>query len=259
MTGPEFDDATLMAFADGELAPALAARVAAAVAQDPAAAARVALFRDTRTVLRAAAARPLDPVPDALMARVRATLDSAGPATPAPARVVPLAAHRPSRVAATALAASLALAIGAAGGFLLARGPSAPAKQAAGPGAGTPIPLLAALGAADVAAALSSAPSGELRTVAAGELVPVATFLSGTGETCREFTLAGADGDTVTAVACHGGDGWDLRLAMVAEAAGAGYAPASAPEVLDHYFAMTAAGAPLSPEDEAAALARLAR
>lgn len=259
MTGSEFDDATLMAFADGELDPALAARVAAVVAQDPAAAARVALFRDTRAVLRDAAARPLDPLPDALMARVRAALDKAGTAAPAPARVVPLAAHRPHRVPAMALAASLALAIGAAGGFLLARGPGAPPGSPMGPGGGAPVPALAALGAADVAAALSSAASGEVRAVAAGELVPVATFLSGTGETCREFTLAGAGGDTVTAVACHGGDGWDLRLAMVAEAAGDGYAPASAPEVLDSYFAATEAGAPLSPEDEAAALAGLAR
>lgn len=255
MTGSEFDDATLMAFADGELDPALAARVAAVVAQAPAAAARVALFRDTRAVLRAAAARPLDPVPDALMARVRATLDSAGAATPAPARVVPLAAHRPRRIPAMALAAGLALAVGVAGGFLLARGPGTPV----GPGTGTPVPVLAALGAADVAAALSSAPSGEVRAVAAGELVPVATFLSGIGETCREFTLAGATGDSVTAVACHGGNGWDLRLAMVAATAGDGYAPASAPEVLDSYFAATEAGAPLSPEDEAAALAGLKR
>lgn len=251
MTGSEFDDATLMAFADGELDPALAARVAAVVAQDPAAAARVALFRDTRAVLRAAAARPLDPLPDALMARVRATLGNAGTAMEKPAAVVPLAPNWPNR--ALALAASLALAIGAAGGFLLARGPGGPD----GPGGGAAVPVLAALGAAEVAAALSAVPSGEVRAVTAGELVLVATFRAGTGETCREFTLTDAGGETVTAVSCHHGAGWDLRLAMVTDGAGVGYAPASAPAVLDTYLAATEAGAPLSPADEAAALADL--
>jgi anti-sigma factor RsiW len=54
MNGHDFDDETLMAFADGELDEAAAARVERAIADDEALAARVALFMETRDQARAA-------------------------------------------------------------------------------------------------------------------------------------------------------------------------------------------------------------
>ena len=83
-----YPDETLMAYADGELDDATAAELDQALARDPELLRRLALFTGTRDVLaEAAAARPLDPVPDALMARVRAPL-AAGAAAPPLARLI---------------------------------------------------------------------------------------------------------------------------------------------------------------------------
>lgn len=249
MAGTEIDDATLMAFADGELDAASAARVAEAVAGDPDAAARVELFRRTRAVLSAAAGmRPAGPVPEALLARVQATLAEAR-ARAAP-EVVPLRPKRGPAAWGMALAASLALAVGVAGGFRIARGPA---------GDAAPGLSLAALGGRDVAAALARLPSGARTAIPGGEMAAVASFRSSAGETCREVEIDPEAGNTVVAVACHTGRGWDLRLAVAAAAAEGGYAPASSLEVLDAYLASTEAGAPLSLEEEAAALAALSR
>ncbi|MGC9419611.1 MAG: zf-HC2 domain-containing protein, partial [Rhodovulum sp.] len=118
MTADEFTDETLMAFADGELDPDQAARVEAAIAADSDLARRAALFADTGDVLaRAAAARPEAPVPDALMARVHETL-AAARAEDSGDNVVPL--RRPALpIRPMAIAASLALGIGLAGGLAI--------------------------------------------------------------------------------------------------------------------------------------------
>jgi len=75
MTGHDFSDETLMAYADGALDAETARRVAEAAARDAAVARRIALFRDTGALLaQARAARAAPPVPGALMARARAAL-----------------------------------------------------------------------------------------------------------------------------------------------------------------------------------------
>jgi anti-sigma factor RsiW len=102
-------DEMLMAFADGELAPAEEGRVRAALAADPDLAVRVAMFRETRRLAQTAFGAVVhEPVPEAL---VRAVVPAAGQARTA--RVGRAAAGL--RLWRPALAASLALAAGLAG------------------------------------------------------------------------------------------------------------------------------------------------
>lgn len=251
-----FDDAVLMAFADGELDAAAAAAVAAAAAADPSVAARVAMFRQTRTL--AQAALPAEPVPDALAARIRALAAGAAPADPDPASgtpasgtVVPLrpraAAPPPAAWRPAALAASLALAVGLGAGWLAGR-----QGNTGGP-AGADV---AAIDAA-LSRALDTLPAGGTAPGAGGATVRViASFAGGDGAFCREAEVEGAAQVRVV-VACRAGDGWALRLATVSPAAGGGFLPAGSAEAVEAWIAATGAGPVLSPEDEAAALARL--
>lgn len=247
MARNDFTDETLMAFADGELDPAEDARVAAAVAADPELARRLAVFSGTRDVLaRAAAARPETVVPDALMERVRATLDAER--TPGGQTVVPFRRPLAARVPAfpRAIAASLALAAGLAGGFVagLSFGDGDPAGL-----------RIASLQTPGLTRALSSLPSGARQAVEGGEIALIASFRNADGEFCREFEYDGAARATVVSVACRAGADWETRFAVVAGAADTGYAPASSLETLDAYLAAVGAGAPLTPEEEAAAVA----
>lgn len=75
----KFDDEMLMAYADGELAPADAARVEAAMAHDPSLADVVASHRALRRTLGAGFAPALDePVPEHLLAMLRQPQAPAG-------------------------------------------------------------------------------------------------------------------------------------------------------------------------------------
>lgn len=243
----EFGDEMLMAYADGELDADTARAIADAAAADPALARRIAMFARTRDVLNdAARARPLEPVSPALDARVRDILRAARPdpdaaVVPFRRRAASAPAYRPM-----AAAAALALAVGIAGGFVVSR-----SLDAGDPG-GTGI---AALMAPGVAEALDTLASGERGAVAGGDIATIASFLNADGELCREFELERADRDTVVSVACRTDTGWQARLAIAVPAADdTGYAPASALGTLDAYLGAIGAGAPLSPEDEAAAL-----
>lgn len=249
MTPHDFSDETLMAYADGELDPAGKRAVEAAIAHDPALAERVALFAGTRDALATAArARPLDPLPAELAARVDRLID-VGPDDEA--RVVPFPA-RPSRAAffrPMAAAASIALVIGIGAGFLASRaldGEAADTLQ------------IASLRHPEIAAALSAVPSGERRALGDGEIAVIASFANVEGEFCREFEFDAADGTTVVSVACHAAGAWEPRFAVVAERGdGTSYAPASSLETLDAYLMAIGAEQPLAAAEEEAALERL--
>ena len=239
MKPAEIEDEMLMAYADGELDAETAARVEAALEQDQGLAERLGVFLTSRSALKAAFDPPL-PVSPQLEAAVRAM------AAPEP-QVVALSARRPARPAwvPAAMAACLALAVGLGAGWGL-RGP------ASLPGAAPQLAL--AEGAAAVLAAL---PSGQSADLPGGHsLTVIASFEDAAGTLCREIAQDGAGG-SVLAVACKTNAGWELRFALAAGTGGAGYQPASAPEALDAWLAATGAGAPLPPEAEAAALARL--
>lgn len=237
MTTAEVDDDLLMAYADGELDGAATARVEQALEADPSLAERLGVFVSTRSALKAA----FDP-PPAVSPQLAATVRAMATAAP---QVVALSSHRAARPVwqPAALAASLALAVGLGAGWFM--GGTAPA----------PAPQMAL--AHGVEAVLASLPSGRSAALPDGHRVSVlASFEDSRGTLCREITQEGAGG-AMLAVACAAGSGWELRFAMATGTGGDSYRPASAPEALDAWLAATGAGAPLTPEAEAAALNRL--
>lgn len=254
MTTHEFTDETLMAFADGELDDDAMARVEAAIDDDPALAERIALFMESRELAESVFERQLSqPVPPALQAAVERMI--AAPA--APSTVMPFQRKRSAPVAANenrrgfaryAMAAAASVAIVAAGlaGYMAGQG-SAPAGSAQ-------VALIDVPGLGD---ALLTTASGETTDIAgAGTLTAVSTFTDGADRVCREFELASEQ--AFVGVACRTSDDWQLAFAMgTGSPDGAGYQPASSLDTLDAYLTGIEAGAPLSLEDEAAALAAL--
>ncbi len=244
-------DEMLMAYADGQLAAAEASEVERALAEDEGLAAKVAMMADARMAVKNSY-RTAPPVPEALEARVRGLVaaDAARRQGPAGATVVDLAARR--RVVPfwqLPLAAGLALAVGAGSVWL--------ASQQDPGGAGG----LQVAGLTDPAIieALGTLPSGEAVDLGNGaRLAAVSTFRDEADRLCREFEHGRPDGETVVAVACRDEAAWGVRFAVAAGAAESdSYAPASSLETLDAYMVATGAGAPLSAEDEAAALQAL--
>ena len=220
------NDELLMAYVDGELDDATAARVAMTVAADPALSARVAREQALRQRLRAALRPGLD---EAVPARLLAALqDDAGFAAPAAAEssvtqspVISLGAaraERERRAEAAArptsagwgwaqwggMAASLLL------GLVVARvAPWGGADGEAGDYLARPGQLLAR---GEVAAALdkqlASAPP-----VGAAVSVQL-SFIDQSGQLCRTYIASGLAG-----LACRDGGDWALRMLVPAPAA----------------------------------------
>lgn len=241
MTGHDFDDETLMAFADGELEEARSLALEEALAHDEALAQRLAVFLDSRRLV-GDTLKPLidEPVPEALRASVHRMAEEARRQTPSQDSIVPF---RPKRQPATwrwlmPIAASLVAVVAGVVGFSLGR--MAPST----PGVG-----------AEIATALDREASGRDVTLAASNLVlrVVASFRDERGELCREYELKQPESSTLT-IACRQNGGWATRLALTTPRAD-GYVPASSQETIDAYLSSIEAGAPLSPEEERAILA----
>ena len=244
-------DEMLMAYADGQLAAAEASEVERALAEDESLAARVAMMADARMAVKRSFGTAA-PVPEALEARVRAMVDADAARRQAPvaANVVDLASRR--RVVPfwqLPLAAGLALAVGAGSVWLAS-------QQGGGKAGGLQV---AELTDPAIIAALGTLPSGDVVDLGNGmRLAAVSTFRDEADQLCREFEHGRPDGDTVVAVACRDDAAWDVRFAIAAGTPDSdSYAPASSLETLDAFLVVTGAGAPLSAEDEAAALQAL--
>lgn len=234
----QFDEETLMAFADGALPPDQADAVRTAAETDPQIAARI---RDFRVARQAVAALPLAPVPEGLEARIRAMAagravapqpQSASPTT-APTDNVVAFKPRPRAILAQVGLAAAALVAGILIAPIIGTEPAVPAGGIS----------------ADLAQRLDSLPSGETDN----GLEIVSSFRDGAGALCREYEER-AEGQARVSIACRpdGGD-WQLRLAVAAGST-EGYEPASSLDVIDAWVVSEGAGEPLSPEDEAAAL-----
>jgi hypothetical protein len=227
----EPDDQMLMAYADGQLDPAMAAEIGAVLARDPVAREKVRSFRETADLARAAFEPVLsEPVPEALLASVRAAARKGN--------VVPL--RRPSRPAplwSLPLAASVALAIGLSGGWWLG-------------GTWTPSTDI-------LSQTLERAGSGD--AMQAGEvIVTAASVFPASGDRwCRDFTRQ--HGDAVAAgFACRVGEGqWQVEALLPTEDAGA-YAPASdeEPSTLEGLIEAVRSGPALGADQEADLIAR---
>lgn len=240
------DDERLMAFADGELSPDEAAEMEQAMARSEEIAARVSALAESRALARRALGEA-PPVPDALAARIRAMAEAA--AAPQTAQVIDLASRR--RLVPfwqLPVAASIALAVGVFGGLF--------GKPGGGASDGLAI---AAIDEAALVEALATVRSGERAEIAGGKVfAAVATFRDGEGQLCREFEHGSSGSDRVVAVACRSDATWKVRFAVASASADAdGYVPASSLETLDAWLSAVEAGAPLSDDEEAAALATL--
>lgn len=252
MKHQDWSDETLMAYADGELDAPVAKEVEAAARADPRIAERIASFGRTRDLLKEAArARASDPLPPQLEAKVRETLRSARAEAPDSSKVTAFRQswERGSNFRPTTIAASIALAAGLAGGFFVAQNRDGADGLR---GAAFPTP--------EIAGALDTLPSGRTQDVDGGEFQAIASFMNSDGELCREFELQAPELGRMVSVACHSDTGWQQRLALIEDVApDGGYAPASSLEMLDIYLGSIGAGAPLSSDDEAAALREVAR
>ncbi|OON62949.1 hypothetical protein B0920_05860 [Massilia sp. KIM] len=235
-----FSDEILMAYADGELAPAERAAVEQAMREDPEVAAAVARHRALRQDIADAFAGVLDePVPERLR-----------PAPPS-ARVLPLRGARARQVQEApkprprwswpewgALAATLVV------GILLGK---------AGPGADLPS-IAGEDGRLSAHGELAAALDRQTGAEASGGVRVALSFASRDGAYCRGFVVGQSAG-----LACREGEVW--RIPVLAEASAqpeGGYRQAGSalpPAVLDAIDARIA-GAPLDPAAEEAARAR---
>ncbi len=249
MNQDHIPDEVLMAYADGELPADEAAALEARLSEDADLAARVQVFSASAAALKDLKhADTSATMPAGLEQALRARVTSASADAPAMVAADPVPAGNvvafPQRrvpLWTGALAATVALAVGLGAGLLAGKG--------TGPN-----------GSVDpVFAALDSLPSGEVTTLADGtELRMVASFNSSDGALCREYEQIGQDATGQLTVACRDQGAWVPQL-VVALGGAEGYAPASAPELLDLYYMQSEAGSVLPPEEERAALSALAR
>ncbi len=250
MNQDHIPDEVLMAYADGELPADEAAALEARLSEDADLAARVQVFSASAAALQGLkhadtpATMPAG-LEQALRARVASASAVDAPAMvaadPVPAGNVVAFPQRRVPLWTGALAATVALAVGLGAGLLAGKG--------TGPSGG----------ADPVFAALDSLPSGEATTLADGtELRMVASFNSSDGVLCREYEQIGQNATGQLTVACRDQGAWVPQL-VVALGGAEGYAPASAPELLDLYYMQSEAGSVLPPEEERAALAALTR
>ena len=279
---PRVSDEQLMAFADGMLEPAEAARVEAAIAADPTLERRLHVFRLTGDGLKPFYDGILDePVPqrliDAVHRHAPAAREVLGRGTPRGGAVGLL--HRADdrrrtswtpldilewltggpRVAGAGLAFASAIAIAAAGGWLAHDLISRPNGIAEGgarfavSSAGQPI------AAGDLAEVLETETGGARVAVSDGEdagaITPVLTFISRAGAVCRQFTIS-APHVVEDGVACRDGADWRIvaRIETTGAKAGAGdgaIAPAAGAESpVEAYVSALIAGDVLGADEE---------
>lgn len=225
------DDAKLMAYADGELAPNERAEIERAVAADPALRAQLEAHQRLRSELSQAYAGVTDePVPERLTAAARGAAPSA--------QVVDLSARRAARVSWSArewgaMAASLA------GGLIIGFG--AMNAQA---------PLIAVTAdGMDARGALARALDGQLASDEAGAVRIGLTFRDQAGAFCRTFELTERG---TAGVACRDEGGWDVAMTAAQPAQGE-VRMASAPQAILTAVDAMIDGEPLDATQEAQA------
>jgi hypothetical protein len=235
------DDETLMAYADGELDPAQRVEIAAAVAKDPALAARVERHRALRAEVAGAFASVLkEPVPE----RLRTAAVSAAPEPRARGNVVQFTSRGSldSRAPATpwrtrewlAMAASLVL------GVVISWRAFSPAN---------PEMITASNGALAARGALATALDRQLASNQPGG-APVSiglTFKARDGSYCRSFALRATG---TAGLACRSGSEWRIPVTASADAAGgdirqaAGSIPSAVMQAIEARIAGDALAAP---------------
>lgn len=213
-------DEELMAYADGELSAVDTKRIEAAMAGDPALAARVARFRSVRRALHTAYDSVLtEPVPE----RLRALLGDVAASEP-PAPVVDLAAHREQRQARFGPPAWAAMAASLVIGVLVGRALLTPDGLFVDDGRYAGAALTRVL---DTRLASDAANQSDATRIGL-------TFRSNEGDICRTFSHL-SEPRTTAGLACREDQRWAIRLAVQTPTAQTEFrqAGADAPAVLD--------------------------
>jgi len=236
-----FDEETLMAYADGELDAEQRAQIAAALEKDPVLAARVAKHRALRAEVAGAFAPVLsDPVPERLRA---AATGAAAPVERSRGNVVIFPA-RGTRAPSTpwrarewlAMAASLVL------GVVISWRAFSPAGTAT---------ITASNGALVARGALEKALDQQLASNQAdAAAVSIGlTFKARDGSYCRSFALRAGG---VAGLACRAGGEWRIPVTASADAAGGDFRPAASttPPAVMQAIEARIAGEPLAAPDE---------
>lgn len=223
------DDQTLMAFADGELPAARAAEVAAAVAADPALAAKVERFRAVRGKL-AGSLDGLAPPPDVLARAEAATARQA-------VRMRPFVGAM--------LAAGIA---GVVLGVTLPWEGRGRYNDAIGPDMRT---------RGSLTRALEKTPSGSERRILQAKVQPLFTARAGDGEPCRAFRVVRTS-ESFEGVACRERRRWRIVALAQIPPQPKGYVQASGGEAPAIAAALDAlnVGDPLSKTAEQALIDR---
>jgi hypothetical protein len=226
------DDATLMAYADGELTPDERADVERAVAGDAQLRGRLEAHQRMRVQLSGAYAEILDePVPERLQAAARS-------AAPRQAEVVDLSARREAKARWSvrewgAMAASLV------GGLVLGLGAM-----------NTRSPLIAVTAdGLNARGALERALDTQLASDDAGAVRIGLSFRDEGGEYCRTFELTERG---TTGIACREAEGWNVAM-TAAQGAQGDIRMAGASEAVLNVVATMIEGEPLDAEAETAA------
>jgi hypothetical protein len=223
------DDATLMAYADGELTPDERADVERAVAGDAELRGRLEAHRRMRSLLSSAYTDVLDePVPEQLQAVARGS-------APRPAEVVDLSARREAKARWSvrewgAMAASLV------GGLVLGLGAM-----------NTQAPLIAVTAdGLNARGALERALDTQLASDQAGAVRIGLSFREEDGDYCRTFELTERG---TTGIACREAEGWNVAMTAAQDAQG-DIRMAGASEAVLNVVATMIDGEPLDTEAE---------
>jgi hypothetical protein len=251
----EFSDEILMAFADGELEGAEREAVERAIDADPAVAARVATFLETRERVSGAfgkvvSARPPDRLFEAVIGRgmaAGATIVRAEAGVSVPFDKPANENRRESTWRPLAFAASIAAATAGVAGYL------------AGTVRNDPASALAVLAATPLEIGrILSAPTEGVSTILAGPSTTASitgTFRIRDGRICRAFEVRHPASNTAAdAIGCRDGATWRLEAAVPRALTDGAFRPASGSAGVDAILDAAGAGQPLAKaEIEAAA------
>jgi hypothetical protein len=240
-----------MALVDGQLAPAEVPALVQELARNSALVAELQgyLAMSRSRVAQAYAAKTDEPVPRRLIDAIMQAPIQAGASRPA-ALASPLGARLVNwlrgncRVPAWSLAAAPALAAATAFAVAVAVLPV---------GQGGP----RGLASVDVGAVLERTASG--KEAALASVRPMLSFNSKDAGWCRQFEVRSAEKKTSHGLACRGRSAdWRVIALTAPSSAASGYVPAGADrrKAIDDLVTSMIVGEPLSPEDEAASIAK---
>ncbi|MEM8796299.1 MAG: anti-sigma factor [Pseudomonadota bacterium] len=264
MKDRDFDDETLMAFADGELDHDTSQAIEKAMQFNEALALRVKGFAETRSLAQKSFKPLLDePVPDDLLSNVEAMLEQADTLSDSEessdegASVVAFKLAPPAKKATPSsqwfmpIAASIAIVAAGVAGFAIGTSTQAP---------GTGELQIAEFNQPGLVDALKTIASGEETALSetGDRFRLIASFRDVDNDLCREFEVDQKDRSTFVSVACLEDGIWKLHFTVAAASQSEdGFAPASSLDSLDAYLDAIGAGEPMSIRDEAEALKQI--